>query len=95
VKGARGKTPTAVEMLLARVTDTETGYPADLRAVEGLYGGRVVEETLDFDGPDAKGAGGYYYADAPEAPGHPSGNEFAGGPLRKVIVFRLREVQPS
>jgi hypothetical protein len=40
----------------------------------------MLAETEAFDGPDAPGAGGYFYADAPEEP---------AGPLRKVIVFRL------
>lgn len=47
----------------------------------------MLEETFQADGPHAEGAGGYFYADAPEQP-----TNAKGGPLRKVIVFRLREV---
>lgn len=135
-----------VEMLKARVTYTETGFPANLRDVEEAYGRRIapstedgwfwigasercaadirrrglkvvgtlcttyvpaedrrpeeevavanssewvdlmLEETFDFDGPE-KANGGYFYADAPESPGKIGAG---GGPLRKVIVFRLQ-----
>jgi hypothetical protein len=142
---------TPVEMLRARVTYSNTGYPAKLRDVQEAYGPSVApapddgwfwvgatprsaedirrrgllvrgEITTTFIPPDGGGEsdvlaygspewvelmlaetreqdgeqarGGYYYADAPEEFGHPSASRL-GGPLRKVIVFRLKRVEAT
>lgn len=67
----------------------EDGRPEDEVAVAGTaeWVNLMLDETYEADGSLAHG--GYFYADAPEQP-----TNVKGGPLRKVVVFRLRQVAP-